>query len=423
MDAWATPRGFADDVGPMAAGIFRAEAEFRSAASSFGFLPVQVSPVGYAATFEQFGTAATGRIFSFEDLGGRELALTADSLVAVLRAIAGSGELRHGQPVRAAACVPVARYRHKRRRGWTQAVAVLCNEQDEVGADLTLLRLWTALLSGRAPGAGFRYCDFDMIDTLAEDEGLSLVQARTALHQARKEQPVADQRAMGFLQRYQELVALCGDSEAEQSLSAIDRAEPLLRSRTSHVRQVISTAGGLGAATAFSLKWPRATEYGAGLSFTVHDQDGRMLGDGGGYHHVIRALREDIQTCWSTAVSVELLAELVPESPTQQVHLLKVHGSADLDFFLAAASELRACGMQVIEHWRPGRLGRELKRMPRDELVWFALVGEREQASSSLTLQNTAVVGRTRQVPVRTSLADRLTGHVVAPRRPERKQA
>ncbi|GAA3299400.1 hypothetical protein GCM10020295_37530 [Streptomyces cinereospinus] len=79
--------------------------------------------------------------------------------------------------------------------------------------------------------------------------------------------------------------------------------------------------------------------------------------------------------------------------------------------------------MQVIEHWRPGRLGRELKRMPRDELVWFALVGEREQANGSLTLQNTAVVGRTRQVPVRTSLADRLTGHVVAPRRPERKQA
>lgn len=422
MDAWATPRGFTDEVGPTAAGILRAEEEFRAAASSFGFLPVQVSPVGYAATFEQFGTAAAGRIFSFADLGGRELALTADSLVGVLRALAGSGELRHGRPVGAAACVPVARYRHKRRRGWTQAVAVLCNEQDELGADLTLLRFWIALLSGHAHRAGFRYCDFEMIDTLAEDEGLSPVQARAALYQARKEQPIADRSALGFLRRHQNLVALCGGRHTEKSLAAIDSAEPLLRSRTRHVRRVLSTAGELGAATAFSVDWPRATEYGAGLSFTVHDADGRMLGDGGGYHHVVRSLREDIQTCWSTAVSVELLAELVPADSTQQVHLLRVHSSADLNFFLAAASDLRASGMQVIEHWRPGRLNRELKRMPRDEQAWFALIGEREQVSGVLTLQNTAIVGLTRQVPVRSSLSDRLTGRVVAARSAERKQ-
>ncbi|MEU8678112.1 ATP phosphoribosyltransferase regulatory subunit [Streptomyces sp. NPDC048560] len=422
MDAWATPRGFADDVGPVAAGIFRAEAEFRSVVSSFGFLPVQVSPVGYAATFEQFGTAAAGRIFSFADLGGRELALTADSLVGVLRALAGTGALRHGRPVRAAACVPVARYRHKRRRGWTQAVAALCNEQDELGADLTLLRLWTTLLDGRAPGSGFRYCDFSMIDKLAEDEGLSLLQARNAMHQARKQQPVGDQSASSFLRRYQKLVGLCGDADAKQALAAIDCAEPLLRSRTSHVRQVLGTAGGLGAATAFSVDWPRATEYCAGLSFTVHDADGRMLGDGGGYHHVVRALREDVQTCWSTAVSIELLAELLPADSTEQVHLLKVHGSADLSFFLSAARELRACGTQVIEHWRPGRIGRELKRMPSDEMVWFAFVGEREQASGVLTLQNTAVLGRTRQVQVRTSPSDQPASRVVAPRRPERNE-
>ncbi|GAA3062547.1 hypothetical protein GCM10020254_03060 [Streptomyces goshikiensis] len=129
-----------------------AESMFRSVTRSFGFAPVTVAPVGYAETFEQFGSAATGRIFAFEDLSGRRLALTADSLVAVLRALAGSGRLTGGASALGAACVPIARYRRKRHRGWSQAVAVICNEADELAADLTLLRLWAELFEVLGPG-------------------------------------------------------------------------------------------------------------------------------------------------------------------------------------------------------------------------------------------------------------------------------
>ncbi|MGW2442039.1 ATP phosphoribosyltransferase regulatory subunit, partial [Streptomyces goshikiensis] len=394
----ALPRGFSDLVGEEAAQGVWAESMFRSVTRSFGFAPVTVAPVGYAETFEQFGSAATGRIFAFEDLSGRRLALTADSLVAVLRALAGSGRLTGGASALGAACVPIARYRRKRHRGWSQAVAVICNEADELAADLTLLRLWAELFEVLGPAAGGRleYCDYGVLDAIAADEGLSPAAARNALHHRRRgpapeageprEAEPAPPSPAGFLRRLDRLSELCRGLPPREAPDRVAAAEPVTGERMAHLRTVLAIAHELGVRVEFALDWEHAPEYQAGLCFLARTGDGRTLGDGGGYHHMVRTLDIGLSSCWSTSASVNLLAELGPVPDAECVHLMRMP-SADLRTFMAVARRLRGAGYDVLEHWQPRRLGRQLRRVPARPSQWFALVGEKEAASGRLTLQ------------------------------------
>ncbi|MFB9585643.1 ATP phosphoribosyltransferase regulatory subunit [Streptomyces goshikiensis] len=405
----ALPRGFSDLVGEEAAQGVWAESMFRSVTRSFGFAPVTVAPVGYAETFEQFGSAATGRIFAFEDLSGRRLALTADSLVAVLRALAGSGRLTGGASALGAACVPIARYRRKRHRGWSQAVAVICNEADELAADLTLLRLWAELFEVLGPAAGGRleYCDYGVLDAIAADEGLSPAAARNALHHRRRGpapeagEPRAAEPAppspAGFLRRLDRLSELCRGLPPREAPDRVAAAEPVTGERMAHLRTVLAIAHELGVRVEFALDWEHAPEYQAGLCFLARTGDGRTLGDGGGYHHMVRTLDIGLSSCWSTSASVNLLAELGPVPDAECVHLMRMP-SADLRTFMAVARRLRGAGYDVLEHWQPRRLGRQLRRVPARPSQWFALVGEKEAASGRLTLQNAAATGVTRDL-------------------------
>ncbi|WP_327301743.1 ATP phosphoribosyltransferase regulatory subunit [Streptomyces goshikiensis] len=405
----ALPRGFSDLVGEEAAQGVWAESMFRSVTRSFGFAPVTVAPVGYAETFEQFGSAATGRIFAFEDLSGRRLALTADSLVAVLRALAGSGRLTGGASALGAACVPIARYRRKRHRGWSQAVAVICNEADELAADLTLLRLWAELFEVLGPAAGGRleYCDYGVLDAIAADEGLSPAAARNALHHRRRGpapeagEPRAAEPAppspAGFLRRLDRLSELCRGLPPREAPDRVAAAEPVTGERMAHLRTVLAIAHELGVRVEFALDWEHAPEYQAGLCFLARTGDGRTLGDGGGYHHMVRTLDIGLSSCWSTSASVNLLAELGPVPDAECVHLMRMP-SADLRTFMAVARRLRGAGYDVLEHWQPRRLGRQLRRVPARPSQWFALVGEKETASGRLTLQNAAATGVTRDL-------------------------
>ncbi|MFI9185034.1 ATP phosphoribosyltransferase regulatory subunit [Streptomyces goshikiensis] len=429
----ALPRGFSDLVGEEAAQGVWAESMFRSVTRSFGFAPVTVAPVGYAETFEQFGSAATGRIFAFEDLSGRRLALTADSLVAVLRALAGSGRLTGGASALGAACVPIARYRRKRHRGWSQAVAVICNEADELAADLTLLRLWAELFEVLGPAAGGRleYCDYGVLDAIAADEGLSPAAARNALHHRRRGpapeagepraaeqvlssgEPRDDEQVLppggpqaaepappspaGFLRRLDRLSELCRGLPPRQAPDRVAAAEPVTGERMAHLRTVLAIAHELGVRVEFALDWEHAPEYQAGLCFLARTGDGRTLGDGGGYHHMVRTLDIGLSSCWSTSASVNLLAELGPVPDAECVHLMRMP-SADLRTFMAVARRLRGAGYDVLEHWQPRRLGRQLRRVPARPSQWFALVGGKEAASGRLTLQNAAATGVTRDL-------------------------
>ncbi|MEU6775109.1 ATP phosphoribosyltransferase regulatory subunit [Streptomyces sp. NPDC046759] len=402
----ALPRGFSDLVGEEAAQGVWAEAMFRSVTRSFGFAPVTVAPVGYAETFEQFGSAATGRIFAFEDLSGRRLALTADSLVAVLRALAGSGRLTGGASALGAACVPIARYRRKRHRGWSQAVAVICNETDELAADLTLLRLWAEIFQILGPAAGGRleYCDYGVLDAIAADEGLSPADARTALHRRRRhgageprdEKPAPPSHER-FLRRLDRLSALCRGLPPDEAPQRVATAEPVAVERTAHLLTVLTIAHELGVRVEFGLDWEHAPEYQAGLCFLARAGDGRTLGDGGGYHHMVRTLDIGLSTCWSTSASVSLLAELGPVPEAECVHLMRMP-SADLRTFMDAARHLRGAGYDVLEHWRPRRLRRQLRQVPARPTHWFALVGEKEAETGRLTLQNAATTGVTRNL-------------------------
>ncbi|MEU8587420.1 ATP phosphoribosyltransferase regulatory subunit [Streptomyces sp. NPDC048664] len=435
----ALPRGFSDLVGEEAAQGVWAEAMFRSLTRRFGFAPVTVSPVGYAQTFEQFGSAATGRIFAFEDLSGRRLALTADSLVAVLRALAGSGRLAGGAAALASACVPIARYRRKRHRGWSQAVAVICNESDELAADLTLLRLWAELFDVLGPAAGGRleYCDYGVLDAIAADEGLSPAAARAALHRRRRgptppgrtqdtaparptdhqdpdQTDQTDQAAdkepvppahTRFLDRLDRLTALCRALPPRQAPDRVAAAEPVAGERMAHLRTVLAIAHELDVRVEFALDWEHAPEYQAGLCFVARTGDDRTLGDGGGYHHMARTLDIGLDRCWSTSASVNLLAELGPVPEAECVHLMRMP-SADLRTFMDTARRLRAAGYDVLEHWRPRRLGRQLRRVPARPSQWFALVGEQEAATGRLTLQNAATTGVTRDLDLAAPATD-----------------
>lgn len=390
------PRGFNDLVGEPAERTAWAEATFAALTRSYGFAPVKAAPIGYAEMFEGFGSAAVGRIFDFTDRSGRRLALNADSLVVVLRALAGSGRLRSGSAALASASVPVARYRRNGRRGWSQAVAVICNEPEERVADLTLLRLWLGLFAALGEPATLEYCDYAVLDLVAAEHGLSPAGARAALHRRRSGDEAGNEE---FLRRLDKLSSACRGVPAEAALAAMVAAEPATASRAAHLRSIFAVAGAAGARLSFNLDWDHATEYQSGLCFLTRTADGRTLGDGGGYHEVVRGLGLGADTCWSTSASVALMAELGAVPEPECVHLLRLPPVGDQEF-LAAADRLRRAGYDVREHWRPRRLEKHLRRIPALPSHWFAVFGPRESATRTLALQNAAVVGEHRPFPL-----------------------
>jgi histidyl-tRNA synthetase len=333
--------------------------------------------------FERFGSAAVGRIFAFEDRSGRRLALNADSLVVMLRALSTAGVLRSSGSTLASASVPIARYRRNGRRGWSQGVAVICNEPDERAADLSLLRLWTGLFAAMEEPPSLEYCDYAVFDLLAAEHNLSPQAARAVLHK-RDGSPE-------FLLRLERLAAACRSASVEIALDRMVVAEPATAPRATYLRSIFAVARTVGVTVSFDLDFAHAAEYQAGLCFLVRAADGRMLGDGGGYHHLVRDQGLGVQTCWSTSVSITRMGELGPVPERECVHLLRLPDVTDREF-LAAADLLRQGEYDVREHWRHQRLRKQLRRIPSRTSQWFALFGPRELAAGELTLQNAAVV-------------------------------
>jgi uncharacterized protein YjbI with pentapeptide repeats/histidyl-tRNA synthetase len=381
------PRGFLDYVGDEAERQAAVAELFRRTCVAYGFTTAAVASVGFADTFERFGHAAHDRIYDFPDRGGRRLALTADAFAPMLRAITGAGLLTGGARVAAAARVSVARYQRRPRRAWSQLAAMICNEPDELGADLTLLRLWHDVLTACGVPYRLEFCDFGMLDVLAAELGLTPQEAREALHRRRKAMPPESPRCAVLLDRLSGVDrAAAGHADPFAALDAIGRFEPVLADRVAHVREVAAVATGLGVSVTLDRTWSHGTEYHAGLCFVTRDPAGVTVVDGGGYHHLAATLDPKL-TCWSSAGGLELLATAVSRRTRPRVHLLRV-APVPVHDFLSAGRSLRAAGYAVHEIWRPRALRREIRQLPVDPDVWFSVVGPREATRGSLVLQN-----------------------------------
>ncbi|MDI5963972.1 ATP phosphoribosyltransferase regulatory subunit [Streptomyces sp. SL13] len=390
------PPGFKDVVGEDAERINSAEALFLEVASTFGYAQVRSAPLSYVSDYLTFGSAAAGRIFDFVDRGGRHVALTANALVALLRAVSGADALRPAEPTLVAAAVTVARHQRKPLRSWTQLVATMCNEPDEFAAQLTMLRLWAALLAGTGCVVTLR--DHRVVDTLADECGLGATEARDILHRWRKgEEPAGD--AAQLCDRLSRLSKIDHDQPVTAQLREVTALEPALTGRGAQVDRVMRYLDRVGLPCRLDWNLADVTEYRSDLCFEITDPGGQVVAEGGGYHALAGGLGTGASTCWSTAGSAERMAALLAPSGTPMVHLLDLQ-CADDDFFLAAAAALRRSGYRVRERWGVTRLGNVLSHLPVTDESWFAVVGPQECAGRTLTLQHSARTAAPRQLTV-----------------------
>lgn len=381
------PPGFREVVGDTAARYEAAERRYLEVAVTFGFDLARVPQLAYAVDYERFGTAAQGRMFDFVDRGGRHVALTANSLVAMLRASHNSGLLRSRRPASIAGKVVVARHRHKPQRSWTQLVATICNEKYELAADLTLLRLWHTVIISTGPNTcRFEYRDFGILDAIAKCSGVDAVTARRAVYQKDKRLP-ADPAMADLLGTLEKLSAIDIRLSRNDQFAAAIAIEPMLSERITHLREIFHYAQILRVEVDFQWDWTDAPEYRSGLCFRIRGADGETLVEGGGYHHVVSAMKIGVDTCWSSAGSTERLAAMLPTVTNPMVHLL---GTRDVDehFFVEVAQGLRADGFAVREHWHVPRITREIRRLTRSPDSWFAVIGTEEKKRGVVVMQN-----------------------------------
>ncbi|MBB5800265.1 histidyl-tRNA synthetase [Saccharothrix ecbatanensis] len=396
-----TPRGFVDRAGEDVQRITAVVRSFQDISARYGFIPLTPAPVGYAETFERFGSAAHERMFVFPDRKERRLALTADSLPAVLRALHGTGLLHGGAPVAASGEVLIARYVRKPLRSWTHLTAVMWQHPVELAADLTLARLWTDVFQRLDVTFRAVYTDFGVVDVVAEQLGLGPGEARLALYRQRKAIPQEDDRAEELLDRLGLVRAAAQPkSDPEAALIAVRRAAPHLAERTDHIHAVLAESRRIGTDVVLDWSWQHGTQYHAGLSFLLRGADGRILADGGGYHHIVGQLDPGTRSCWSSAGGAERIAGVITLPRAPLVHLYRL-GDFDADQFLRIATDMRAAGHHVREHWQPHGSGRGARRIPPDPWVWVALVGSREQEAQAVTVRNAADASLSFEVPLR----------------------
>jgi hypothetical protein len=179
MRTMMLPKGFRDTWGEEFLSAERIRAIFRKRGHEIGCIDLATSPVSYAETFRQRNNAVDGRVFEFSDKSNRILVLTPDSYYAVMGWYARQGLFL---PERIHFTSEVFRYRHQKRRHFTQLGFTLINEQNETeGLALIARAAIKAIKCDMGVDVTIRVTDLGIWENLFRVEGLASEQIKGIL--------------------------------------------------------------------------------------------------------------------------------------------------------------------------------------------------------------------------------------------------
>ena len=367
------PKGFFDTTGELASQYHLAIEDFYKTGNKFGFRLSYPSEVGFQSTYLNFGTAAKGRCYCFQDLGNNAIMLSSDSLATCIRQYLGSPEC--GKINRVMAKTPVFRYKHKKYRRFNHLVYTIFQEKDEISATLALFKAAHCYLSHYYDNLEYDIYLYGIFEEAVQILNRTHEQIFDVLFsKSRYGEGFGDSEIAAFIQEI-ETVGLNSKSwhEAFHNLSEMfPRLEPLL-DRYSIFFDVLDEKK-----IKYHVMWRdyRAVEYSSGICFIVKDEKD-TLADGGSYTYIVNKLNPSILTCYSFACSVESLPikDTQPINGPNIIYVIKLDCS--LPFFLRTADMLRDEGYNIHELVSSEPLRKTLRELPKQSKV--VVVGMEEE--------------------------------------------
>jgi hypothetical protein len=376
------PHGFFDIGGPDAAARLAIADAFRITAESFGFERFFPSTVGFESIFTGFGSESGERLFRFPDRKGRPLALTSDSLIAAARTAADFATA-DSLPVHLYGIVPVFRYRRAPYRNWNHLLLSFFNEAQGAIADVALPRALTAFLTGLHVPFMLDCCDYSILDAVLAARGFGRDAARRALYNVRKGV---------IVDPAEELVAALLAGGTPGTAMGLADGDASVARRLAAAAEVMALLHECGVPAEQNWRFDHGAEHHSGFSFVIRATaaDGNTvdIGDGGGFHTRVNSSFGALRTTWSTALSLDLMADrgMAGAVVLPTVEMIQLDASAS--FFFLACERIRAAGVAVREHPCSGRAARG--RLPRSGARAAASavcrVGSREEETRSVRL-------------------------------------
>jgi histidyl-tRNA synthetase len=336
------------------------------------------------------------------------LALTADSLIVAARTAAGVVASAPG-PVHLYGVVPIFRYRRARYRNWNHLVLSFFNEDGGMGSDLALARVLKAFFDRLQVTFSLDCCDYGTFDAVLAARGFDAPSGRRVLHEVRKGQ--VDGPAG-------ELVAALLEGAGPGPALELSNGNEAVAGRLATMNETLGALRACEVPVEQNWRFDHGGEHHSGFSFVIRatGADGKLadVGDGGGFHAIVRSSFPALRTAWSSALSLDIMADLGMAGAASSSIVHMVHLDSTVSFFVRACGQVRASGLAVREHESVHRVSRFVNGLPKERTAFFCLVGRREEETGSVrltsVLEREVVVYLTIDGEPSHDLRDRLSG-------------
>lgn len=360
----------------------------------FGFAPVETPTLEYASLLlGKYGDEADKLVYSFQDRGGRQVALRYDQTVPTARLLAQyQSELpRYFRRYQIQNVFRADKPQKGRFREFTQCdIDIFGSTSPLADAEIVACTY-----------ASFKAIGFEDINLLLNDRQV-LIEALQPFATDQVDvlsiiQTIDKLDKMSEIDVQAELVDKgLSANQASQALSAIQAAKP-----SENLRQIMTAAEELGVpnqSLIFTPTLARGLDYYTGMIFEVQlpQYPVGSCGGGGRYDTLIEELSGTavpavgIAFGFDRVVEAALELELInPKTAPAQV-LVGQFGPETQAETLAAAAELRAAGLRTELYPAFDKLGKQFSTADQKNIPFVALVGPEEAAAKKVAVKNLA---------------------------------
>jgi histidyl-tRNA synthetase len=369
--------------------------QIKSVFEKFGFAPLETPTLEYASLLlGKYGDEADKLVYSFEDRGGREVALRYDQTVPSARVLSEyQNELpKYFRRYQIQNVFRADKPQKGRFREFTQCDVDIFGTNSPL-ADAEILACTYAVYKQ----LGFKNVELKINDRqvlmeilapLANDEVdiFSIIQSIDKLDKLPPEKVVAELLKKGL-----------AEEEAESALSKLAEAQP-----SENLAEIMNQAINLGIPQenlVFSPQLARGLDYYTGMIFEVTSSDYAVgsMGGGGRYNNLIQELggpempAVGVGLGFDRIVEACLELELIPQGIEQQTQVMvSVFDEKTLDRSLEVTKQFREAGIKTLLYPQLDKLGKQFKYADQLNIPFAVVIGENELQENKLTLKNLA---------------------------------
>lgn len=361
--------------------------------TTFGFEPLETPTLEYASLLlGKYGEEADKLVYSFEDRGGREVALRYDQTVPTSRILAQyQNELpKFFRRYQIQNVFRADKPQKGRFREFTQCDCDIFESSSPL-VDAELLAVYYAVykklgITSIQLFVNDRQTLMSTISPFATDtvDVFSIIQSVDKLDKMSKNEVAKELQDKGL-----------SSADSAEVLEAILSAK-----QSDNLQQIIASAKSLGvpeSAIIFTPTLARGLDYYTGMIFEgkIPEYTAGSVGGGGRYDNLIGELcgRDISATGFAigfdrTVEAVQQLDLLPKNLNTSSTVLVTLFDEAGYQASLETASQLREAGIATEIYPTTDKLGKQFKLADQKNIPYVIIIGESERANNTVTLKN-----------------------------------